>query len=367
MTPTEIITLFITILCLVSFCAVFTILFNHYYKSNIESVSSGKEDIDLIDNAIDEEKEKKSKTKKAWKLTGKIFSYVILAGVFSFFVLSLVNKIQDNTMMFGDSTMIVIASGSMSERNNEIVKSHPELTDQFDTYDIIGISKYKKQEDVALYDVIAYKNKKNVTIVHRVVQIVTNSETGEVRYLTQGDSNLYADNASSSQYEGYLTYDKIIGRYDNRRIRGFGIFVIFLQSPAGIVTVTSVVYCLLMYDFLSNKYKKAIVERTNMLVGLIDYDLSKEERDDLVSSYNETLIYKNQLYTFQDGKFIGKDDSNTEIKKLEDHMVLIKRENEKITVTVTNTSDNESTIFKDVKEEDLTNLDKFIKDDEEKK
>ena len=104
-----------------------------------------------------------------------------------------------------------------------------------------------------------------------------------------------------------------------------------------------------------------------MLVGLIDYDLSKEERDDLVSSYNETLIYKNQLYTFQDGKFIGKDDSNTEIKKLEDHMVLIKRENEKITVTVTNTSDNESTIFKDVKEEDLTNLDKFIKDDEEKK
>ena len=55
MSAVEIITLFITILCLVSFCAVFTILFHHYYASNIEAVSSGKEDIALIDNAIDEE------------------------------------------------------------------------------------------------------------------------------------------------------------------------------------------------------------------------------------------------------------------------------------------------------------------------
>ena len=173
MSTVEIITLFITILCLVSFCAVFTILFHHYYASNIEAVSSGKEDIALIDNAIDEEKEKQNKVKKTWKLVGKIFSYVILGIVFAFFIFSFVSKIQGNTMPFGDSTIVVIASGSMSEKNNEYVKDNEELNNQFDTYDMIGISKYGSQNDVKLYDVVAYKNKKDITIVHRVVQIKT--------------------------------------------------------------------------------------------------------------------------------------------------------------------------------------------------
>lgn len=363
MSAVEIITLFITILCLVSFCAVFTILFNHYYKSNIDSVSSGKEDIELIDNAIDEEKEKQSKSKKAWRLVGKIFSYVLLGVVFAFFVFSLASKIQNNTMLFGDSTLVVIASGSMSEKNNDIIKKHPELNNQFDTYDIIGITKYQKQEEVSLFDVVAYKNKKNITIVHRIVEIHTDEKTGEVSYLTQGDTNLYADNTSNSQYAGYLTYDKIIGKYDGRRIKGLGIFVIFLQSPAGIVTVLSVVYCLFMFDHFSSKYKKAIAERTNMLVKLIDYDLSKEEVDDVVSNYHETLLYKNQLYTFQDGKYVGKEDSDTEIKKLKNHMVLVKRENGTITITVTNTKDNTSQIYENVSEEDASDPSKFIKEE----
>lgn len=317
----------------------------------------------MIDNAIDEEKEKQSKSKKAWRLVGKIFSYVLLGVVFAFFVFSLASKIQNNTMLFGDSTLVVIASGSMSEKNNNFVKDNPELNNQFDTYDIIGITKYQKQEEISLFDVVAYKNKKNITIVHRIVEIHTDEKTGEVSYLTQGDTNLYADNTSNSQYAGYLTYDKIIGKYDGRRIKGLGIFVIFLQSPAGIVTVLSVVYCLFMFDHFSSKYKKAIAERTNMLVKLIDYDLSKEEVDDVVSNYHETLLYKNQLYTFQDGKYVGKEDSDTEIKKLKNHMVLVKRENGTITITVTNTKDNTSQIYENVSEEDASDPSKFIKEE----
>lgn len=365
MSAVEIITLFITILCLVSFCAVFTILFRHYYRSNIDSVSSGKEDIELIDNAIDEEKEKKSKTKKVWKVVGKVFSYMVLGVVFAVFIFSLVSRIQNNTMPIGNSTMVVIASGSMSEKNNQYVKdkTEPELNNQFDTYDIVGISKYDSQSEVKLFDVVAYKNKKDVTIVHRIVEIRTDDTTGEIVYLTQGDTNLAPDNTSSSQYSGYLTYDRIIGKYDGRRIKGLGIFVIFLQSPAGIVTVLSVVYCLFMFDHFSGKYKKAIVDRTNMLVQLIDYDLDKEEVDDVVSNYHETLLYKNQLYTFQDGTYIGKEDSDTEVKKLKDHMVLVKRQDGKITVTVTDTRDNTSKVYENVSEEDASDPTKFIQDE----
>lgn len=360
MSVVEIITLFVTIICLISFCAVFTILFHHYYRSNIESVTSGKEDIDLIDNAIDEEKEKQNKSKKAFKVVGKVCSYLLLGVVCVSFAISLASKIKDDAIVVGDSTMIVIASGSMSERNNEIVKKNPQLTNQFDTYDIIGVSKYKSQDEVALYDVIAYKNKNNVTIIHRIVDVHKDSSTGEITYLTQGDSNLYADNTNNSQYSGYLSYNKIIGKYDGRRIKGIGIFVIFLQSPAGIVTVCSVIYCISMFNYFSSKYKKAIAERTNMLVHLIDYDLSKENVEDLASNYHETLLYKGKMYTFKNGEYVGKEESGVEYKKLKDHIVFIKKENDVINLTVVNTADNSTKVFNDVKEEDLTDLNKFI-------
>lgn len=362
MSTIEIITLIITVVCLISFCVVFTILFHHYYRSNTDAVSSGKEDIDLIDNAIDEEKAKKSKPKKVAKITGKVISYVVLAGVFALFAISLVAKIKDDSMLIGDSTVLVIASGSMSERNNDVVKSNPELTNQFDTYDMIGISRYKSQDEVALYDVIAFKNKSNVTIVHRIVEIHVDASSGETSYLTQGDSNLYADNTNNSQYSGYLPYKKIIGKYDGRRVKGVGVFVVFLQSPAGIVTVCSIIYCVLMFDHFSGKYKKAIESRTNMLVKLIDYDFSKENANDISSNYHETLLYKGQIYTFKDGEYVGKEESGVECKRLDDRMVFIKKENGKINLTVLDTKNNVARVFENVSEEEIMDLNKFLND-----
>ncbi len=352
MSSVEIITLFITILCLVSFCAVFTILFRHYFLSNIESVSSGKEDIDLIDNAIVLEKEKKKNSKKFFKVLGKVFSYIILGIVLIVFGISLYSKIRGNTIVFGNSTLVVIASGSMSEKNNDYVKNNPSLNNQFDTYDIIGITRYSSQDQVKLYDVIAYKNKKDVTIVHRIVEIKKDSEGNDV-YLTQGDSNLASDNSNASQYSGYLTFDRIIGHYNELRVKGLGIFVIFLQSPAGIVTICSVVYCLLMFDYFSSKYKKAIIERTNLLIKLIDYDLSTSVSDSkLVSKYHETLSYQDKIYTFEDGKFNSREELSQKDDRGKNKMVFSKRENGKLTITITDTQTGEEKIFPDCSTED---------------
>ena len=356
MTAVDIITLFITIICLVSFCAVFTILFRYYYRSNMDAVSSGKEDIALIDNAIDSEREKKSKVKKSLKMVGKIFSYVVLGVIFGVFVFALVSKVQDNTMPFGDSTIVVIASGSMSERNSDAVKNHPELTNQFDTYDIIGITKYKNPEQVQLYDVIAYKNKKDVTTVHRIVEI--RQVDGVDVYITQGDSNKAND--TGSQYDNYLTYDRIVGYYNGTRLKGVGIFVIFLQSPAGIVTVLSVIYCLLMFDHYSSKYTRCIEERTNLLVKLIDYDVEHPQEEDVQSRYHETLLYKDSLYTFEDGKYVGKENKDGFEKVFKNHMVFVKKEAGGNTVTVTNTKTKEETVYTGVSDEELMTPEKFI-------
>lgn len=358
MSSVEVITLFITILCLVSFCIVFTILFRHYYNSNINLVSSGKEDIELIDNALDEEKKSKSRSRRVIRIIGRIFSYAVLALILACFVFSLVAKIKDDSMLFGNSSIVVIASGSMSERNNDYVKDN-NLTNQFDTYDIIGITKYSSQDEVKLYDVVAYKNKNDVTIVHRIVEFHTNDD-GSVSYLTMGDSNTSADNVASSQYSGYLSFDKIIGKYDGRRYKGIGVFVIFLQSPSGIVTIISVVYCLIMFDILSNKYKKAIIDRTNMLVKLIDYDLNSQSSDDVKSSYHEALWYKGNSYTFCDGAYLGKETKDGIERYLDDHMFFIKKENGINTLTVTNTKTNESKVYENVSDDDLADPSKFI-------
>lgn len=361
MTSIDIIVLVVTIVCLVSFCSVFTILFNHYYKSNIEAVSSGKEDIALIDNAIDEEKMKNSKARKILKLIGKIISYVVLGGVFLIFIISLIGKISGDSIVVGNSTMVVIASGSMSEKNSEFIKSHPEYTNQFNTYDIIGITKYDKSSDVKIGDVVAYKNKNNITIVHRVINSKVSDDGSTVVYLTQGDSNTASD--VGSQYNDYLSYDKIIGYYNGKRIKGIGIFVIFLQSSAGVVTVISVIYCLVMFDYLSNKYKKAIADRTNQLVKLIDYDLSTPSDGNLVTKYHETLLYKDSVYSFEDGKFIGKNDKND--KGFDSHMVLIKNENGTNTVSVTDTRTNETKVYENVPDEKIKDPSVFIEEDDE--
>lgn len=85
-------------------------------------------------------------------------------------------------MLFGDSTLVVIASGSMSEKNNDIIKKHPELNNQFDTYDIIGITKYQKQEEISLFDVVAYKNKRTLRLF--IVLLKSIKMRKQVKYLT---------------------------------------------------------------------------------------------------------------------------------------------------------------------------------------
>ena len=159
MSSIEIIALIVTIVCLVSFSIVFTVLFRHYYKSNISTIESGEEDLALIDYAIEEEKAKKKKFKKAIRISLKVLSYFIFGVILIFFGISLYSRFSNNVMPFGDTSLIVIATGSMSEVNdsNDYIYEH-NLNNQFNAYDIISISKYKNQEEIDLYDVIAFKN-----------------------------------------------------------------------------------------------------------------------------------------------------------------------------------------------------------------
>lgn len=366
MSNVEIIALIVTIICLLSFCLVFTFLFRHYYLNLIKDVNEGKEDIDLIDSAIIEEEEKKSKKKKALKITGKVVGYTLLGIVVLFFLSSLVSKFMNDKIVVGDSTMIVIASGSMEERNeaNSYLDEF-NLNNQINTYDIVGITKYKDQSEVKLYDVVAFKGDDNVTYVHRIIDIKENNT-----YVTRGDSNNLSDN-DGRLYKGNLTFDRIIGKYNGTRIKTVGIFVVFLQSNSGIITVISIIYCMLMFDHFRNKYDKAIEERTNKLIELLEYNLSEHKSVDFSTKYHETLIYKGNKYIFENGNFISKSDlEESDLLNNEDtssSLVVIKENNdEESNVTIKNIKTNKEDTFKEKKSNVFSKIKDFFRKDKSK-
>lgn len=299
----EIISLIVTIVCLLSFSLVFTFLFRHYFLSQIHTIENGEDDLYLLDNVIEETKLEKSKRRKAMRIVGKVISYLILGVVAAFFVYSLVNRFTSGVTMIGDKAMVVIGSGSMSQQNeaNTYLKTN-NLNNQFNTYDIIQIQKYKDVDQVKLYDVVAYRNDENIVIVHRVIEI---KETdGTKTFITQGDSNNASD--VGSQYKESLSYDRIVGYYTNFRIQGVGAFIVFLQSNSGIITIFCVLYCFGMYEYYSDKYQKSISKRTDFLLNTLPFSAEYDSSEDVEQTSYEKLVFKGESYLFANDKLIEK-------------------------------------------------------------
>lgn len=60
----EIISLIVTIVCLLSFSLVFTFLFRHYFLSQIHTIENGEDDLYLLDNVIEETKLEKAREER---------------------------------------------------------------------------------------------------------------------------------------------------------------------------------------------------------------------------------------------------------------------------------------------------------------
>ncbi len=293
--------LIVIIVALACLCIAFTYLFRHYFKTSINDINAGKQDIELIADAVDDDKKKKSKARKAWRITGKVLSWVILGIVLLFFAYSLYNRVSGNVTSFFGSSYIVIASGSMSEKNEaNTYLDENGLDNQIQTYDLIGISFYTSSDEVQLYDVVAYRGLSGDTIVHRIISIDENGH-----YQTRGDANSASD--TGVEYNSYLTYDSIIGYYNGFRIGGIGSIVIFFQSNAGIATVVALIYCYLMYQHYSDKYADSINDRTELLLDVLNYDLNDDPDVAITKDANDVIVYKGERYIFEDGEFLSKE------------------------------------------------------------
>ena len=300
MTGLETLSLIVTIVCLVAFSGVFTILFRNYFQNAQEGVVEGKEDLVLLQECALREEEKRSPRRKAIRILKGSLWGILGAAALLFFGFSLAARVTGSPLVLGDYGTLVISSGSMSEKNpvNRYLVENA-LDDQLGTYDLIGVERVSSPEDIALYDIVAFRAEDGRTIVHRVVEI-ERFEEGTF-FLTKGDANEEDD--SNALYGDYLAFDGILGRYSGFRIPLLGVFVIFLQSGAGIATILSLIYCYLMYGYFRNRLGKAVDERTEYLLSVIPF--SPEDGEPAYLEEREAILYKGEVYLFREGRLEG--------------------------------------------------------------
>lgn len=286
MSSLDIIALVVTVLALAGFSAVFTLLFGSYSKSVVQNYKDGKNDPELITSFVNDKLNNKNVKKQRWAIVKRVVGSVIAAFVCIFFVLAVINKISGNSVVLGNKMLMVVASGSMSEKhpnNQYYLDGHD---DQFPTYSIILLEKVNSPEELKQYDVIAYVNDKGVNIIHRIFRI-----NSDGTYTTRGDANPDSDN-------DHPPFSRVIGKYTGKYLPTIGIFILFFQSYSGIATILAIIYCMLMID----NRNKAMNEAKNQRISALKQALNLDEVagvDNLTVEYVETLYLNKFIYTFE--------------------------------------------------------------------
>ena len=295
MTSVEIISLVVTAMGVCSFSAIFTILYRNYTAASVKEVVTGKADIDLIDECIYNSQKNTIRRREIFATVRSAVFYALLVVFVPVFVFSAISKFNGDVMMFGGRSLMVVASGSMSEKNsaNDYLKNYD---NQFDTYDIIILSEVENSSKLKKYDVIAFVNDDGINVIHRIVGFDYSS--GELRYKTRGDSNNADDEYKPS-------FDDVIGIYTNKKIDTLGIFVMFFQSYGGMVTIAALIYCLIMMDSFNKRLQTVQKERIEKLRSAIDLDTLSSAKE-VTTEFTERIYYKGYAYIFDDSGFVEK-------------------------------------------------------------
>lgn len=292
----ELIASIVTGVSVISFAAIFTILYKIYANAVTAEYETGKCDVDLIEETIRDNKRNARLRTKVARVLKKILFGVVLAVLIPLLLIALYTKLTGGVAMINGHGVIAVASPSMSQKNS----ANPylaDINDQFDMYDIIMLEDVRSDGDLGMYDVIAYVNDEGVNIIHRIVG--TENTSSGLRYITRGDYNNTDDKYHPS-------VDDVLGKYTGDKVPFVGAFVIFLQSFSGIVTVLAVIYCLIMIESVGNAIYDAREERLLFLQESIDFGNETVQDDKLDYSFTETVYYKNYAYTFDENGLISK-------------------------------------------------------------
>ena len=281
-----------------SFAVIFTVLYRSYTSSAVAEYESGVCDVELIEDTIRSNFRDTKPFRRILRRVKQILVGVLIAILIPFLFLAVWSKVSNGVAMIGGYGTLAVASGSMSVKNeaNQYLVTQ-DLNNQFNTYDMIIVRQVKTTAELKKYDVIAFTNDEGMNVIHRIVGF-RNTADG-LRYVTRGDSNNADDKYMPSP-------EDVIGEYTDQKIPYVGVFVMFLQSYSGILTIAAIIYCLLMIETMGNKIRDAYDERLALLQESIDFRTETVEDDGIHSIFLETVYFKNYAYTFDENGFVSK-------------------------------------------------------------
>lgn len=281
-----------------------------YFSKTEETVNDGKTTIEYKKENTKklsvniQEGKKSANIIKIIANTVLIIVYAIFLGFMGF---AIYVRASGQLFMMSDTAYLIIKSGSMSEineANQDLIDKN--IDNQIQTYALIGIEKVE-ESDIKLYDIMAFKDPDGNIIVHRIVHI--HEENGQILYTTQGDAN-----KGSAGYEINLSYEDFIGRYNGFQNVGLGLFIYYMQSGIGMITISLALVLIGFYDVLDIYLGKKISLRKNEIIvkleNEIDYAILNEKEihylDWAKSKDNETyeLIDLNKVNEAKDEKTI---------------------------------------------------------------
>ncbi len=188
---------------------------------------------------------KTQKKKSAWEVILNILLWIIIVAVLFVDVVGVICKLQgDDTLnFFGYRAYLVANSPSMSKIHESNMHYLADRQDeQFGANDLIFIKPVEDPSQLQIYTVVAYRNDKGKTIVHRIIdKLEYVNENGETvrMYTCRGDAN----NAN----DPYLVDERqIVGIYWATWGETPATLIRFTQSIYGIIAMAG---CLFIYFF----------------------------------------------------------------------------------------------------------------------
>ncbi len=258
---------FVSLIVVIILAITFALLFFLYSLYKRKHIKYGHEDENILKelkkkyHIKDDDKETKivdcinkeeKKSNILWYVE-KITSGILLVLLMLVIGFLFTYQVNNNVFFVGNSGCLVIQTGSMEEvyEGNVYIKDN-NLTNQIEQFSMIGVDKVNAK-DIALYDVVAFKNTNGDIIVHRVVNITNNN--GQYLFTLKGDAN-----TASNVWETAVKESQIIGRYNGFQNYGLGLATTYLKSNSGVLALISATIFIITFEgseeYIDREYKQ---------------------------------------------------------------------------------------------------------------
>lgn len=256
--------LYVFYLCLIVFTlltGLFTAMITLIVKLTLKTIRHG-----LEDERIKKEYEKERRCGKVIKAISNVATALILVIVLGVFTLSVCVQLSGSAV----GTKVVL-SGSMSvkhEANTYLAENG--LDDQVNTFDLVFLDPLPAEEELELYDIVAYDYQGEL-ILHRIIGIEEpNEKHPDCRhFLLRGDAVRYSD-------EFPVLYSQMKAIYRGDRIAYVGSFFAFMQSPAGYLCLLLLLCTMIATPIAEKKLWNAKLTRLKQIGYIREEELEVE-------------------------------------------------------------------------------------------